>query len=425
MGETTIITKCNRYIGYLFAFSLSSFVRATPAIIAVWILCLIVDAVQKRKVEINFSPSSAFIFVLYFMYVLGLLWSDNQVAARFALEEKFSLFLFPLLIAFNTPFFKQNYKGILFAFVLGALASSIFCLAYATWESIYIVPGGIGFNSIDPEYANWEFGGSRFRYINLSIFMHPTYFSIYILFAIALLFQFLKDSPNLDKKTSILLKLSIPFFMLMLYLLSSKAVLLSALVLVIVYSVVQYRKQNGLLIKALIAFSVIVFVFIALQNPRIELMIDNLNKPELFSDNLQDGSLFSRLHIWNAGTDIVKKHFFLGVGPGDTSSELLNRYIAHHYIDPVLRNSNAHNQYLETFIDLGFFGFLLLFISIIFPIFEPIDKRNTVFLVFLFIVGFNFLFESVLNMQTGVVFFSFFYSLFSILEKKDKLRISR
>ncbi|MBN1651412.1 MAG: O-antigen ligase family protein, partial [Bacteroidales bacterium] len=186
---------------------------------------------------------------------------------------------------------------------------------------------------------------------------------------------------------------------------------------------VQYRKQSGILSKVLITFSVLVFVFIALQNPRIELLIENLSKPELFSDHLQDGSMFSRIHIWNAGTDIIKKHFVFGVGPGDTSTELLNRYIAHHYIDPVLRNSNAHNQYLETFIDLGFVGFLLLFGSIISPFFVSIEKRNIVFQVFLFIIGFNFLFESVLNMQAGVVFFSFFYSLFSILKKKDKLNL--
>lgn len=424
MGKTTFITKCNTYLGYLFAFSLSIFVKAIPAIIALWMLCLLMEAIQKRKIEMHFSTASTFLLGLYFLYIIGMFWSENQAAARFALEEKFSLFLFPLMIGLNHAYFKQNYKDILLAFVLGVLVSSVVCLTVATWESVFYIPGGFGLNPIDPEYANWKYGGSHFKYINLSLFMHPTYFSIYILFAIAIVFQILKDSADLNKKIVFFFKVSIPFLILILYLLSSKAVLLSALILVVVFSVVQYRKRSGILIRVLISFSVLVFVFIALQNPRIELLIENLNKPELLADHQQDGSLISRLHIWNAGTDIIKQHFILGVGPGDTNNELLNQYKALHYIDPVLRNSNAHNQYLETFIDLGFLGFLVLFVTIFFPFFESIEKRKILFLVFLFIFGFNFLFESMLNLQTGVVFFAFFYSVLNILEKQDKLSLS-
>ncbi|MCD6091239.1 MAG: O-antigen ligase family protein [Bacteroidales bacterium] len=421
MNRSLFFSKSNRYLAYLFAFSMSIFVKELPILIGFWILSLIIQAISsKSKILFDINRFQILLLVLYFLYIIGMFWSEDKTAARFALEEKLSLLVFPLLIGFNKDFFKQNYRTLLLLFVLGVIAASLICLFYATWESTSFLAGAFSFNPIDPKFADWKFGGSHFRYISLSLFMHPTYFSIYILFALALTVRFLNSGIHLNTYLLIGLKVAIPLFILMIYLLSSKAVLVSALILLIFFSIAQYRKRSRKRVKLLISVIVIVFISIGFQNPRFESIIKVISNQELLDDTSKDGSFISRIHIWKAGVDLIGQNIFLGVGPGDTNNELVKTYKSYNYIDPYLKKSNAHNQYIETFIDLGIAGFIVLNLVIFFPFF---GKRNPLFLIFLFLIGFNFLFESFFNMQAGIVFFGFFYCLLSMSDEQNTINL--
>lgn len=419
MEEHSFLTKINNFLIYLFAFSISFFVKALPTIIVILVVSLTIQTIISGKIHLRLNLAQIIIIGLYLFYVIGFLWSTDREAALFALEVKLSLIVFPIIIAVNSDFFLRNTHKILRFFVLGIIFSSLLCLLTAIWESTYFLPTGISFDTIDPEYANWAYGGSHFRYLNLSLFLHPTYFSFYILFALAITILFLKKGMVSNKYLVFCLKAALPLFILMIYLLSSKAVLFSALLLLIVFAIRANRAHNNKLKKILISIIVFVLVIITVQNPRFSTIRKAIKNPELLNDNSKDGSFVSRLHIWNAGADIIKNNIFIGVGPGDSRNELAKRYKYYNYIDPLLLKSNAHNQYIETFIDIGLFGFLLLLSVFIIPIYKSIKKRDVLFLVFLFIMGFNFLFESILNTQAGVVFFAFFYSLLALTNENE------
>lgn len=74
---------------------------------------------------------------------------------------------------------------------------------------------------------------------------------------------------------------------------------------------------------------------------------------------------------------------------------------------------NVHNQFLETMLGQGLPGITLLFLLFFVGLIHSIKNKNWLFFTFILLVGFNYLFESMLNTQAGVVFFGFFFYYFA------------
>ena len=263
------------------------------------------------------------------------------------------------MISSDREFFRKNIRGILLFFVLGILTSSLFCLTKSFLLSLSF-DGKIDFNPIDSRYAGWAYGGNRFRYLGLSYILHPTYYSLYILLALIVDVIFLKNRIFINKYLNIVLKAAVPIFIVMIYLLSSKAVLISSLIVLVLFAVDLYKKYNNVQVKISILFISLKIITVVITNPRFGKLMKAIENPETIMDNSTDGSFISRVHIWEAAIDIVRRNFLFGVGPGDTNGTLVTEYKKNNFIDPYEKKSNAHNQYLETFINTGVFGFVTL-----------------------------------------------------------------
>ena len=72
---------------------------------------------------------------------------------------------------------------------------------------------------------------------------------------------------------------------------------------------------------------------------------------------------------------------------------------------------NAHDQYLQTYIALGIFGTLLLIINLLVPGWFAIRRIHFIYFSFLAVFAFNILFESMLEVQAGVIYYGFFNAL--------------
>ncbi len=418
MDKTSIFSKSALYLSYIFVFSLSLFPKLLPSVIVLWALSFIaIHIKEKKRVRFDLNLPQKILILFYIFYIAGLFWSDNKKDALFALEVKLTLIVFPLMVSSNRDFFRKNITGILLFFVLGILTSSLYCLTRSFVSSLSF-DGGIDFNPIDSRYADWAYGGNRFRYLGLSYILHPTYYSLYILLALIVDVIFLKNRIFSNNYIKSALKIAVPVFIIMIYLLSSKAVLISSLIVLVLFAVDLYRKYNNIQVKVSILFVSLIIITVAITNPRFGKFIKVIENPETIMDNSTDGSFISRVHIWGAALDIVRHNFFFGVGPGDTKSVLVAEYKKNNFIDPYEKKSNAHNQYLETFINTGVFGFAILLLLLIVPLFL-FEKQNILFKIFLIMIAFNFLFESMLNTIAGVLFFGFFYNLLSILKENE------
>lgn len=123
--------------------------------------------------------------------------------------------------------------------------------------------------------------------------------------------------------------------------------------------------------------------------------------------------------IWASAFSLIKTYPITGVGAGDVQDELQKYYLDHDYISlTYLKNIqfNAHNQFLETAIGLGIPGLSVLLVCFIAPMFYAIKNKKKLYLTFILLFMFSCMTESLLERQSGVVFYSFF-NAFLFLKK--------
>jgi O-antigen ligase len=102
----------------------------------------------------------------------------------------------------------------------------------------------------------------------------------------------------------------------------------------------------------------------------------------------------------------------LGYGTGDVNDVLQSMYKGEKESEIREKKLNAHNQFLQTTLAVGLVGFMFLILPYLLLIKESLKKWDYIPLIFVFIILFNLLFESMYETQAGIVFIAFFLSLF-------------
>lgn len=340
---------------------------------------------------------------LYLVYVVGLLFTQNIESGWFDLEVKLSLLIFPIVLL-TTNLTGKQYSILLSVFILGNCVAALICFA----------------NALLKYFINGE---AHFFYGTFSIFLHPSYFAMYLNFCVVIVllsFSKLTFSIAVSKGWKITV---LVFLSAIIFLLSSKAGLIT-LVLIYVIALLAFVYSSK---KYLIGVGVLLLMsgsfYLLLKNvPEVAGRFNNSLKifSETQVDKTSSESNSVRLFIWQKDIEVIKENLWTGVGTGDVKDELLKKYIeagitgayktdlATNKIISVL---NAHNQFFQTFIAIGLLGFLLFIIGFIYPFILSVKNKNYVYMCFLFIIIVNFLTESMLETQAGVLFYAFFNSL--------------
>jgi O-antigen ligase len=270
---------------------------------------------------------------------------------------------------------------------------------------------GVGFLQ---EMSVFEsFTSSRFSFVH-----HPTYLSVYALFGVELL-RSNRDllQGKLFFRNGLLTLLVIIQLMSM-----SLAGLLALFVYVLVIFGICIKRELGRKWMAILGSLLIVLVtgMATLIQPVKLQILTALDSFELYASD-PEGFVRSRqtyvtgnetrLIMWTASSYEVAEHPF-GVGIGNVNLHLEERlkalkqsdsFIAHHY-DP-------HNQFLMTWLEVGFFGLFCLFLIIWLSIRTGWRHGNTLLIILGLSLFFQCLFESMLQRQSGIVFFTFWICL--------------
>ena len=114
---------------------------------------------------------------------------------------------------------------------------------------------------------------------------------------------------------------------------------------------------------------------------------------------------------WGVALDIIKEYPF-GVGVGNTAGAMTARYEAMGEKEAAEKRLPAHNQFLQTAAELGLLGLGLLLFILGTLTWMIVRKKEIVALSFCALVWFNFTFESCLEAQAGIVWFSFWACVF-------------
>ncbi|HEY1193351.1 O-antigen ligase family protein, partial [Flavobacterium sp.] len=103
----------------------------------------------------------------------------------------------------------------------------------------------------------------------------------------------------------------------------------------------------------------------------------------------------------------------LGVGPGNIQKKLNDCYSGYtykNYDDYSSKDYNSHNQYLDIWLKYGIFGLVLFFVFL----FWGIKNMSLSYGIFLFLIMMSMITENIFDRQVGVVFFTFYNTLFFI-----------
>lgn len=397
--------RINYYSCILLAFWLPLYKKLLPYAIAIFIITWLLEGDIIDKFKKNDSKYNRIVLttaMLFFLvHFIGLFYSKNINAGLFDIQVKLSMLILPITFLTINDIIIKKRKVILFSFVIGNIIASLYCLGVAFYNSIDIIPSGISFNPNAGSYDNFFF------YFYLSKFHHPSYASLYLAFSIIIAINFI-----LDKKTGrwirILLILCIGLNLTMIYLLSSKAGIISGIITLIGVSYIVVRKINKILILGSLGIIILISGYFFINNPRVQILVNSLDKsdprPIAISSSI-------RLEVWQIAISLIQDNLICGVGTGDVHKELNKAYKVKGFHSALEQNLNVHNQFLETFVTVGIVGFVTLLSLFIIPIRKAFSGRDNIFLFLLLLTGTNFLFESVLNTIAGVTFFSFFYYL--------------
>jgi len=378
------------------AFFIPVFWKIVPSLIGIMFLNWLIDGRFLAKSRLLISEKQrgwAIGFALFYLiYVIGLLYTTNFEYGLFDLEIKLSLFIFPLIFATSPwPLFSmRRTNGVLWAFVVGCTAGALILLGHAAVN----------------EYVHGIF--NSFYYMKLAWFFHATYLSMYYNFALGFLLFQLIINPRIKGIIVIL----ILFFIGMIFLLVSKAGMLTMILLLLSAALYAWLKlKNGWTGSLIIGTGVMCFLIAYLFAPVTFSRVAGAERVVSSSPQakrVKAESNADRLAVWYTAGGIIKNNLLLGVGTGDVKDALLEGYRENNLIPALEHKFNAHSQYLQTFVTLGLTGFLVLLAMLILPAIFAIRNGQILYLVFLVIFALNILFESMLEIQQGVVFYAFF-----------------
>jgi O-antigen ligase len=368
----------------------------------------IIEGDFKNKFRVLFTSRPALIFIAFFLlHLIGMIYTKNVDSGLFDIQVKLTLLLFPLIYV-SRPIHRRQMYFVFYSLITGCIVVSLIMLARAF--SIYN-----------------DTGENQFFYEQFSFLGHPGYLSMFMNVAIAwLVLGMLEKNRPFKAMPRFWAALIVAFLSVIIVLLSSKLGILT-LFLIFLGAAIYYILDRK---KYLIGFSAILALVLSVSallyfvpeiSARVTRAVTVLTSE---STDVQDAeSTAVRLLVWKASNEIIARNPFIGVGTGDTKDELLEEYKKDGMTGALSNNLNCHNAYYQVFVSLGLIGFLLFILHLLAPLRIAYRRKNTIYVLFLLIVMFNFLTESMLERQTGVLFFALFNSLLCFTVTDDEAHL--
>jgi O-antigen ligase len=107
--------------------------------------------------------------------------------------------------------------------------------------------------------------------------------------------------------------------------------------------------------------------------------------------------------MWNTSLKAIAKYWIIGTGTGDYNDVLTNMNKKLNNTGVAKEELNSHNQFLNTGVQLGVFGFFLLLMMFISSFIQNGPNLFGILILIIFLI--NFLVESFLETQSGIVLF--------------------
>ena len=358
--------------------------------------------------------------MLYFLMALSLIWTIDFNRTLSALSKELPLLIVPICFLLFRAFSAEEKNKIINWYSYGIVFYSIFYLLKACIRFFITHDNGVFFYH--------ELVTKDVNAIHVSLYV-----------AIAFFHFFIKTPQSLFDKFAALL------LFLMVFLLSSKNIIVVFIGLVVCYQLFYTKTAKKLRLKNLILLLVflISLTFVGKIKERFKeeyetIMTDSSvndvitkeNQPvynvsikqawtnEKFSPNDYFPGTAFRVYQFRVFTEMLQENpiFWNGFGLDASYSKIQEKGIHYNLFlgddnQEGYQTKNFHNQYVQVFAELGIFGLIILLAMITISLQTAIKSKNFISVALAVLLLSLFLTESFLWRQRGITFFILMYCL--------------
>jgi O-antigen ligase len=358
------------------------------------------------------SNKAALGMILWYLFqVITVIYSSNKANAYKWMEYRSPLFYLPFLLG-TSAIKKDDIRKLLLLFAWTTALAAVVALGYGI--SMTIISGDSGYLYNDSLGFLFE--------------KQAVYLAMYVNFAVVIFLWHLQE--KFFRKTTVrnLAVLAVIFLTGFVYLLACRTALLLLLLVIgasLIYLIYR-RKQyltGAILILGLLLSGALVYktfpkaasrlLFVTQANYTYESNgpADHFNG-EHTSENWN--SVNTRLAIWSCSREVIREHWLMGTGIGDSEDALIGEYGKRHFEFAIKYRLNSHNQYLDAVLSFGIVGFLVFITGVFFfPLKKALKKKDKVLLFFMLSLGIYMLTEVMFSRNQGLAFIGFFIPLMS------------
>jgi O-antigen ligase len=343
------------------------------------------------------------ISILFWMALIGMVYSQNSEEGWFRLQQKSLLILLPLVFGTISIDWQKDFKWIATFFVAGTLSACVISLLVALLFAI--------------QHHHFEkfFSQDLAAATDLYTYLFAISCLVSSLIMIEVGLGNLEIHRWLRHRSSVMGLIA--FFSVFILLLSVKQIILAWIIIFIAYSIRMKANRRFLLITLIAGFLLItasVFLIPTLKAKIDEVINGQDNTIPLDQDaSLGKGwnGIAMRKAVWVCSLDAIKADPWIGVGTGDGQDKLQAAYENRQfYFASRYNHFNTHNQYLQTIVNYGFIGLLIWLASLLWLC--GVFKSNWLVVSLLSCLLFAMLTESMLETNKGIVLTSFVLTVF-------------
>jgi O-antigen ligase len=337
----------------------------------------------------------------FFITLLCTLYAPDTGRALKDLGKQAALLLLPLVFGLSGLDWKKYLAPLLTALTLSCTLCLLFLFVDALRVVIYY---GLPLRGLfAPSFINHHFSAP--------LGVHASYLSLYAALSVAwCLYQLRRPT---SRGMTLLYSVALAVLLVGLLQLAAKTILVAlALIVLVIYPFLclQGRKRRAFLALALLTILCLGGGLLTSQtfsNRLVRGFRDDLSGQAL-SYSVTD----TRVQRWGVILSLVAQSPVAGYGAGTEKPLLKEAFYQHRLYHSYLNSLNAHNQYLGWLLRGGLVGLALFLGSLAWGFVRALKQRDFPFLSFLTLMVFLGLTENYLDVEKGIFFYGFFFTLF-------------
>jgi hypothetical protein len=390
---------------------------------------LIFAIIGFRKAQLKIRFSILLPIALFLLMALSCFWSIDQESSISALAKEIPLLIIPLGFLLMKDFTKEQKSKIISGFSYSMLLLAV----------VFLIRAIIRYVLTHDTRVFFYHGSNEDDYGLVPKLLNAIHISVFV--AIAFFYFFTKATKT--KWESLIAILLFVFILL----LSSKNIVLVVFLLGLIYLFFFTKSAHRLRLRNLIVFVLLIGIVFSMGRIKHRFQVEfQTNSDKSFSANVIEGvpqgvhyvsikeawtnASFTpndyfpgtafRVYQFRIFVELLQEESIFLTGFGLNASypkvqEKARQYNLYMGNDGKggYQNKNFHNQYVQNFAELGFFGFLILIVMLFINLKNSYQTKDFVHFAFSILMISLFLTESFLWRQRGVVFFTAFYCLFN------------